>query len=103
MGYPAMKRRKAGRGAGIVFAVILNAGAAWGTCLQLEPTCLIQEARAGVDALSDRADRDEVYFEIVVTLAMRGESQSALALAGQIGNPTTFAEAEAEIKLTAAM
>ena len=62
MGYPAIKRRKAGRGAGVMLAVILNAGAAWGTCLRLEPACLIQEARAGADALSDRADRDEVYF-----------------------------------------
>ena len=102
MGYPAIKRRKAGRGAGVMLAVILNAGAAWGTCLRLEPACLIQEARAGADALSDRADRDEVYFEIVITLAGRGEGQSALALAGQIGNPTTFAEAEAEIAIAEA-
>lgn len=102
MGYPAIKWCKPGYGAVAVLAVTLNAGAAWGACSRLEPACLIQEARAGADALSDRADRDEVYFEIVITLAGRGERQAALDLAAQIGNPTTLAEAEAEIAIAEA-
>ncbi len=83
--------------AGLVLALFAGAGPAAAACRLGTPPCLLDEAMDGAGTLDDPGARDEIFFEIVTTLAGQGERQAALDLIARIENPTTLAEAQAEV------
>jgi tetratricopeptide (TPR) repeat protein len=81
----------------VALGLAFGAAPAAAACNAPVLTCLIGEAMAGAEALEDTGARDEVFFEIVTTLAGQGERQDALDLAARIENPATLAEAQSEV------